>query len=70
MLKCSELVLEIESELDETTGDEADRDKALKGAVNRYAGGGWGFMVRGGTVRVKVRVRRATTYELLKGAIN
>lgn len=35
VLKCAELVVEIETELDETTGDEADREELLKGAVKR-----------------------------------
>ena len=35
MLKGAELVVEIESELDETTGDEADREEVLRDALNR-----------------------------------
>lgn len=35
MVKCVELVAEIESELEETTTEEADHDELLKGAVIR-----------------------------------
>lgn len=35
MLKCAELVVELESELDETTADEADHEELLKDAVRR-----------------------------------
>ncbi|CAN0148654.1 unnamed protein product [Ectocarpus sp. 12 AP-2014] len=36
MLKCAELVIDIETELDETTGDEVDREELLKDAVKRW----------------------------------
>eukprot|EP00903_Cladosiphon_okamuranus_P012758 g11926.t1 len=36
MLKCAELVVEIESELEETTADEADHEELLKDAVRRW----------------------------------
>ncbi|CAN0468297.1 unnamed protein product [Ectocarpus sp. 12 AP-2014] len=35
VLKCAELVVDIETELDETTGDEVDREELLKDAVKR-----------------------------------
>lgn len=35
MLKCAELVVDIETELDETTGDEVDREDLFKDAVKR-----------------------------------
>ncbi|CAM9159174.1 unnamed protein product, partial [Ectocarpus sp. 8 AP-2014] len=36
VLKCAELVVDIETELDETTGDEVDREELLKDAVKRW----------------------------------
>ncbi|CBJ27106.1 similar to Dynein heavy chain 3, axonemal (Axonemal beta dynein heavy chain 3) (Ciliary dynein heavy chain 3) [Ectocarpus siliculosus] len=36
MLKCAELVVDIETQLDETTGDEVDREELLKDAVKRW----------------------------------
>lgn len=35
MLKCAELIVDIETELEETTGDEVDREELLKDAVKR-----------------------------------
>lgn len=56
MLKCTELVVELESELDETTADEADHEELLKDAVRRSEEIG-GCVVGGRKERDGERVR-------------
>lgn len=38
MLKCAEVVAEVESELDETAADEVDHEELLRDAVRRSEG--------------------------------